>query len=113
MSESAEERYNAELQAELARLHAYKKSLEEEFKDVDVDDPKTAKMARNKLMELVPDAGETIAYLLLHGDSESVRANLAKFVFAEAMRAADNGKTADAWEELFKSISKDKTTNET
>jgi hypothetical protein len=105
--ESAEERYNRQLAEEVAKIQAYRKSVEEEFSGVDVDDPETAKIARNKLFELVPDAAETIATLLLHAESESVRGTLAKFVFTEAMRAADKGKTADAWETLFKKLQVD------
>lgn len=108
---SAQERYDAELAMELEKLRSFRKATEEEFAGLDSQDPKTAKAARNKLMELVPDAAEQLAFLIKHSDSDSVRANIAKFVFSEAMKAADSGKTREVWEEMFDKLRPDEVTS--
>jgi len=104
---NAQEKYDAELAKELEALHAFRKATEQEFAGLEATDPKTAAAARNKLLELVPDAAEQLKFCLIHSDSDSVRANVAKFVFTEALKAADSDKTKEAWEDLFNQLKND------
>lgn len=101
---TAEQRYNTKLQEEITRMQAYKKSLEEEFANANPDDPETHKKVRSKLHELVPNACETVAWLLDHSSSESVRGNMAKFVLTESMKSADGEKTKDVIGDMFKKL---------
>jgi hypothetical protein len=83
------DQYDAQVAAELAKLGEYRKALEEEFKGADPEKAETAMKVLKRVVELVPDAGTTISYLLNHAESESVRATLAKFVVTVALRAAE------------------------
>jgi hypothetical protein len=96
--------YENSLQAEIDKLHAYRQSIEEEFKGVDPQDPEASEKARKKIFELIPDAGGTIQYLLLHADSEAVRSSLAKFIFTEAIRSAKAAGDDDALTKLFSEL---------
>lgn len=86
-----EKEYEANLAEEIART---RKAIHEEFADANPDDPETGEKARNNLITLVPDAKETIAFLMIHGESESVRAGLAKYVFDHAI-GKEKGTTAE------------------
>lgn len=88
----------------LEDLSAYHAAIESEFADTDGEDPETAGKVREHLFKLVPDAGTTIKYLLNHADSESVRANLAKFVYAEAMRTAKAEGDEDGFGKLLREL---------
>jgi hypothetical protein len=101
-----EEAYNLKLQEEIEKMKLYRKSMEEEFANLDIDDPTTHKMVRNKLGELVPDACEVVLTLMLHAESESVRATLAKFVLTESMKSAATDKPIDLISEMFKDLAK-------
>lgn len=98
---TAEDRYNQSLAKEIAEVNAYKKALEEEFANTDVDDPEVQKQVRKQIHELVPDACERIMWLLKHSSSESVQANLAKYILSESMKSADADKPKDALTEMF------------
>lgn len=99
--------YDRNLQEELEAAAAIKKALEEEFsKDIDPNNPDNAANARKQLLMLVPDAGMTIRWLMIHGDSESVRANLAKYVFSEAMRDALKKGDASDLDRILADLSK-------
>lgn len=101
--ESADD-YQKRVARELAKVAEYKKALEEEFATADPDDPETARKTREKLVELVPDAGYTIAYLLKHAESETVRASLAKYVFDSAQKIGKEGEGESEMDKLIKKL---------
>lgn len=88
-------------------LQGYHKAFEEEFKNVDANSPEAVAAARKQLFTLIPDAGATIQHLMNHAQSEAVRANLAKFVYAEALRVAKAEGEGDEMSRLINSLTKD------
>lgn len=104
--EEAKEIYEAQIKRELEESAQYHEALKDEFKDASPDDPDTAIKAGKRLMELVPDAGTQIKYLINHAESEAVRKDLAKWVFQTAMRAAEINDDEDAMQKLVNSLTK-------
>jgi hypothetical protein len=98
---SLEEKYNRTLANELHEMH---KRFTEEFAGVDSDDPVVANKARAQVIELVPKAAVSISTLILHAESETVRANLSKWVFEVAMKAANEGGTDSELVKLFEEL---------
>jgi len=97
--------YDQNMQQELEKIQAYRKALEQEFGgDLDPNDPANIANARRQLLVLIPEAGETIRRLMVHAQSESVRANLAKYVFDQAMKDAAAGKADDETQKLLKEL---------
>lgn len=107
----AADAYELSVQNELNKVRAYRKSLEEEFANANPDDPATAEKARNKMLELVPAAGETIAHLLNFAQSESVRASLAKYVFDHAIGKDKVVSSEDALDKLVRDLTKNDATS--
>lgn len=93
--EKTPDEYHAEVAAELKRIQAYKQAVEEEFKNLDSDDPTITKRSRDRVIECVPSAAEGLAHLIRFGESESVRAGLIKFVFTTAMQLTAAGEEND------------------
>lgn len=101
---TAEQRYEAKLAEETARIHAYNKHLEAEFKNLDYEDPETHKKIKAEIHALVPDACTVLKAMLIHADSESVRANIAKYILTIAMKTADKEQASDIVAELFEQL---------
>lgn len=101
LSDDAEALYNAKLAEEVAKLNEYRQSLEQEFKNLDLDDPEAHKRIKAEVHKLVPDACTTLKMMLEHAESESVRANIAKFVLTVAMKTADKETASDIVAEMF------------
>lgn len=97
--------YEDQVKQELAELAIYREKLNDEFKDAEPDN-ETAEKAAKKLIELVPDAGKNIKYLINHAESEAVRKDLSKWIFAVAMKAAEAKGDEDEMDRLIRSLSK-------
>lgn len=70
--------YANTLQKEIDRLNAANEALVQEFsKDSSAC---TAERVHEKATELIPDSLTQLEFLLNHGKSENVRANIAKFI---------------------------------
>lgn len=104
---SAEEKYNADLQKEVEKLALYKQAIEEEFKNMNVDDPETHKKVASTVHELIPQAAFTVALLMEHAQSESVRAGLAKWVLQTGMQSAAVDKPKDFISDMFEGLRPD------
>jgi hypothetical protein len=96
---------------ELERAIAMANARAEEFTDADPTKAETAEAVRAHVVEMVPQAKTAILDLLLHAESEAVRAGLAKFVMAAGMKALEGDKEADEWATLIKKIGKENTAN--
>lgn len=104
---SLQEKYDLQLQEEKAKYEIYREALKQEFANLDVDDPETQKKVRAEVHTLIPLATATISQLLEHAESESVRANLAKWVLSESMKTAEADKPKDFVSELFDRLKND------
>lgn len=96
--------YEANLQEETMR---YRQAFAEEFGDLatlDADDPEVQLKVRNRLLRLVPDAETQISTLMKHASSETVRANLAKFVFTESIATAKSKDEEDDLRAMLKKL---------
>lgn len=93
---------------ELRKAIANAEARASEFIEADPDKPETAEKVRAHVVELVPEAKLALQHLLLHADSEAVRAGVAKFVMAAGMKALEGDKDKEDWAELLNKIGKDK-----
>jgi len=98
--------YEKQVDKELAKLAEYHKALTQEFANIDPDDPEVIRKANEKIIELVPDAGAALNWLLNHAQSESVRANIAKYVFDRAIKHASEKGEDDEIAKLLKGMTK-------
>lgn len=104
-TEQLKKEYENQVQQELSELAIFSEKLKADFADVDTEDEEVvAEKAKKKLLELIPDAGNTIKYLISHSESDAVRKDLAKFVFQTAMRAAEVAGDEDEVARLIKSL---------
>jgi hypothetical protein len=92
---------------DLERSIAEANAVKSEFDAADPDAVETAEAVRAHVVELVPDAKIVIKELLLHADSEAVRAGLAKFVMAAGMKALQDKGDRDELGSLLKSLQPD------
>jgi hypothetical protein len=84
-AEEAKTLYEASLDQEVKELLEYDKELRQEFKNAQPDE-ETARRAKKRVIELVPDAANQIKQLITHAESEAVRKDLAKWVIQTAMQ---------------------------
>lgn len=98
--------YDQRITEELQRLAMYRQAVEEEFKGRSLDDPETAKMAKDQVVTLVPDACKTLAWLINHADSESIRKDISKWVMECAMKQASVNGENDALSQMLKEFTK-------
>lgn len=105
-TEKLREQYEKQLEVELLELANYRKALEEEFSTKNLDDPETAAAAKAHVLETVPDAATQLKWLIRHAESESIRANLSKWVLDLAMQAAKKGEGDDALSTLLSELQK-------
>lgn len=94
--------YADEVEAELIKLHEYREALKQEFEKA-TDDEDVSHITRKQIIELIPDAAETVAFLLKHSDSDAVRANLSKFILETGIKTA---KGEDEASEMAKLVAK-------
>lgn len=78
--------YVNKLQDELRSEKAAREALVEEFKET-ITNEFSPEDLKKKFKELLPDAYSTLMYLLRNGESESVRAGVAKYIFNVSMGA--------------------------
>jgi len=97
--------YKDQVEKELSELAIYREALTDEFKNAEPDQ-ETAEKAAKRLIELVPDAGKQIKYLINHSESDAVRKDLSKWIFSVAMKAAEAKGDEDEIDRLIKSLSK-------
>jgi hypothetical protein len=103
-AEELKSEYEQQIAAELLEVANYRKALEEEFAGKDMDDPEVAIGAKKKIMELVPDAGKNIKWLLNHAESEHIRKDLSKWIMELAMKAHEKSSGDDVLSKLLKEL---------
>lgn len=79
------EEYAQMLAAEEARHTAEKEALVQEFTQ-QLKEEWTPEDIKEKIEELLPEAYASLRYLINNADSESVRANLVKYIFGVALQ---------------------------
>jgi hypothetical protein len=77
--------YASMLAQEEAKHEAEKKALVEEFTE-QLKEQWSAEDIKNKLTELMPQAYQSLQYLIGNAESESVRAGLIRYVFNVALQ---------------------------
>jgi ABC-type ATPase with predicted acetyltransferase domain len=97
--------YEDQVNKELSEIAAYREALVQDFMNAEPDE-ETAEKAAKKLIELVPDAGNTVKYLITHAESEAVRKDLSKWIFQVAMKAAEDKGDEDEMTRLINVLSK-------
>lgn len=90
------------------QLHAYQKSLEEEWKEENLSDPanheKLVEKTKKQLIEAIPKAVTSLLYLAEHGDNENVRIKAQMYIIDNGL--GENGKfnPEDPMENLIKKL---------
>jgi sarcosine oxidase gamma subunit len=103
----ANEPLDAKTLAELLKQHEdEKKAMREEFEDSSSDNATvTTENAKRRVAELAPDAWAAVNYLVNHAESESVRANCAKWILDITMgKKQVAGDKDDSIENLIESL---------
>jgi hypothetical protein len=104
---SAEDEYNAKVQAELIRLHEFRKALQEEYQVAATgnanEQQEAARKAHKMLMGLAPDALEALSQIINTG-TEANRVSAAKFVIDHVIRAASKDDVNNELRDFLKSL---------
>lgn len=107
MSDSTDDlqkQYDEALKEEVLELANFKKALEEEFRTKNLEDPETIAATKGHVVDMVPDAATQLKWLIKHAESESVRANLSKWIMELAMKRAERNEEDEALKEFLKGI---------
>lgn len=100
-----------------AQLQAYYRSIEQEF-DIEakpelIDADIMADTIKKRMIEKLPVAFRSLAYLAEHADSESIRFQSSKYIIEAAIGKQAIAPPGDPWKDLFGSMRPDPPANMT
>ena len=98
--------YEQEVAKEFQRLAALREAVKEKLSGKELEDPETMKIAKETVLDLIPDAAVTVRYLILHADSETIRKDLSKWILQIAMNDRSQSNEDDELQKFLDTITK-------
>ena len=98
--------YERNIAQEMQQLADKREEIRKRLEGKTLEDPVTMKIAKDTVLDLIPDAALQIRYLINHAESETIRKDLAKYILNLGMQSKEKLDEEDELTSLLKDLTK-------
>ena len=108
---TAEETYEEKVRREMDEIVEKREHVRKQLIGKHLDDPETMAIAKETVLDLIPDAALQVRYLINHAESETIHKDLSKWILGLGMNERGRIDEEDEMQKLINDLTGGKKTS--